>query len=104
MRIARDEPRPATSTLGCANAAIAQTGPAPSSDRLLHCMAAGSIALRCSAGEAYLLSLAKELRDLVTDGDAQWRDWQADRAGVRCARHSGSQAELRSCCDAEMSQ
>lgn len=81
--------------------------PAGLADPRAHCIASGLIAQRCSATEARLAGLGKEVRDVFTHGDASWRDWQADRAGVRCARTIGSgaaeadaRAALDACCRA----
>jgi len=62
-------------------------------------MAAGLIARYCSVSEAYLLSEAKETKDLFTTrGDAEWADLRADRAGIRCARTASSDADVTQCC------
>lgn len=63
-------------------------------------MAAGLIAQRCSRTEAYLASIGKELRDALGFGDAEWSDWRADRAGLRCAKRVAANA-LADCCAAE---
>lgn len=68
------------------------------SDGQAHCMAAGLIALHCSTTEAWLASYGKELRDLFGGGDAEWRDLQADRRGIRCARSATTHSELIECC------
>jgi hypothetical protein len=67
-------------------------------DSRAHCEAAGLIARHCSVVEAVMASVGKEVRDLFTAGDAQWRDLMSDRRGVACARRSGTDAELAACC------
>lgn len=67
-------------------------------DAQLHCAAAGLIARYCSATEATLASYGKELKDLFGGGDAQWRDLESDRRGIRCARSNGSNESLLRCC------
>jgi hypothetical protein len=69
-------------------------------DQRTHCLAGGLIARYCSVTEAYLASAGKEVRDLLGHGDAEWRDWRADRVGIECARESGDDAALRECCEA----
>jgi hypothetical protein len=79
-------------------AAIGQLPLAGLPDSKAHCEAAGLIARYCSVTEAALASVGKEVRDLFTGGDAEWRDLMSDRRGIRCARSSGSDAELVECC------
>ena len=67
-------------------------------DAKAHCEAAGLIALHCSVSEATMASVGKEVRDLFTAGDAEWRDLMSDRRGIRCAYNSNSDAELAACC------
>lgn len=67
-------------------------------DSQAHCLAAGLIARYCSVTEAYLASIGKELKDLFGPGDAEWRDLQSDRRGIRCARDSRDAASLQECC------
>ena len=74
--------------------------PANLPDEHAHCLASGLIARYCSRSEAYMAGIGKELRDLLSPGDAEWRDWRADRAGVACAREAKDDAELASCCAA----
>ena len=90
--------RPAVSTYSCVTA-VRDALPAGLGDRAAHCQAAGGIAQRCSAIEARMAGIGKELRDLFTGGDASWEDWRSDRAGIHCATHAtgGSLAE---CCRA----
>lgn len=91
-------PRPATSSYGCMQAVTEQKLPANLPDERSHCLAAALIARYCSTTEAYLAGMGKELRDLLGPGDAEWRDWRADRAGIDCARHAAGDVEIESCC------
>ena len=92
------EARPSHSSLGCMNAAIKDQHLDGIPDWQAHCIAAGLIALHCSVTEAGMASVGKELKDLFGHGDAEWRDLESDRRGVRCARGSSNDTELRSCC------
>lgn len=67
-------------------------------DKRAHCIAAGLIARYCSVSEAYLGSIATELTDLIGPGDAEWADWQADRAGIACARDAADDDAAAQCC------
>jgi len=67
-------------------------------DKRAHCLAGGLISRYCSVTEAYLAGAGKEMRDLLGKGDAEWRDWRADRVGIECARESADDASLRDCC------
>ena len=69
-------------------------------DKRAHCLAAGRIAQQCSVIEADIAGLGKEVLDVFNHGDPSWADWRADRAGIRCARKSGADEELGSCCQA----
>jgi len=90
--------RLARSSYGCMEAVVREKVSADLSDQRKHCIAAGLIARYCSATEAYLAGSGKELSDLLGSGDAAWSDWQADRAGVRCARTSASDEDVAACC------
>ncbi|HMN45118.1 MAG TPA: hypothetical protein PKE27_11115 [Povalibacter sp.] len=92
------ESRAAQSSYGCMQAALRDRLPQSLPDAQTHCIAAGLIARHCSVTEAGLASLGKELRDLLGPGDAQWRDLEADRRGVDCARSVDSDAGLQACC------
>ncbi|HEX9773719.1 MAG TPA: hypothetical protein VGA44_09650 [Steroidobacteraceae bacterium] len=92
--------RPARSTVGCAKAALERHLPPGLPDKLAHCVAAGVIARDCSPTEAQLAALGKELRDAFGPGDAEWSDWRAARAGVRCAREQADDAAIVECCKA----
>jgi hypothetical protein len=90
--------RPSTSTAGCAQAVLDRHLRGGLGDKQAHCMAGGLIARFCSPTEARLAGLAKELRDLFAAGDADWSDWQATRAGVRCATLDADAASIAACC------
>jgi hypothetical protein len=90
--------RPATSSYGCMQSVTREKLPANLPDARAHCLAAGLIARYCSSSEAYLAGIGKELRDLLGPGDAEWKDWRADRVGIDCARHAEGDDELDSCC------
>ena len=79
-------------------ATLANKVPANLPDERIHCLASGLIARYCSQSEAYLAGLGKELRDFFGRGDAEWRDWQADRAGIACARDAKDDADVAKCC------
>ena len=72
--------------------------PADLPDSRAHCVASGLIARYCSRSEAYLAGIGKELRDLLGPGDAEWRDWLADRTGISCSRDAADDAEIANCC------
>jgi hypothetical protein len=90
--------RPATSTVGCARAVLDQQLPHGLRDKQAHCVAGGLIARFCSPTEARLAGLAKEFRDVFSAGDADWSDWQATRAGVRCSAPDADLASIVACC------
>ena len=75
------------------------TCPPGLSDKRAHCIAGGLIARFCSPTEARLAGLGKELRDVFGAGDADWSDWQATRAGVRCAAAAADVASIIACCE-----
>lgn len=86
------------SSYGCMKSVVQEKVPTGGPDSRTHCLAAGLIARYCSGTEAYMAGAGKEIRDLFTGGDAEWSDWRADRVGIDCARHSGDDAALASCC------
>jgi|SRR5918993_252047 hypothetical protein len=90
--------RIAPSSYSCMSAVLREKLPADASDKHMHCLAAGLIVRYCSVSEAYIASLAKEGRDLLSRSDVEWADWRADRAGIRCSRHAKDDTELASCC------
>ena len=98
--IANGPPRLSQSTYGCMQAVVREKLPAELPDKRAHCLAGGLISRYCSVTEAYLAGAGKELRDLLGKGDAEWRDWQADRAGIACAREGVDGSALAQCCAA----
>ena len=78
--------------------ALRMHGPLPAADSQAHCLAAGLIARYCSISEAWLASIAKEVRDLLGPGQAEWRDLAADRRGIGCARQATDDDSLATCC------
>lgn len=82
------------------DAVVTNKLPANLPDSRAHCVASGLIARYCSRSEAYMAGLGKELRDLLGPGDAEWRDWRADRAGIACAREAKDDREIEGCCSA----
>jgi hypothetical protein len=92
--------RPATSSYGCMQKVIEEKLPKGLPDERAHCMASALIARYCSKGEAYLAGAGKELRDLFGPGDAQWRDWRADRAGIACSKDATDDVAIANCCSA----
>jgi hypothetical protein len=80
------------------DAVVTNKLPADLPDSRAHCVASGLIARYCSRSEAYMAGIGKELRDLLGPGDAEWRDWRADRAGITCAREAKDDSEIASCC------
>jgi len=98
--IANRPSRLAQSTYGCMEAVLREKLPADLPDKRAHCLAGGLISRYCSVTEAYLAGAGKEVRDLLGKGDAEWRDWQADRAGIACAREGADDSALPQCCSA----
>lgn len=68
------------------------------SDDRKHCLASGTIALRCGRASARMAGYGKELADLFGPGRFQRRDLQANRAGRLCAGRSVDESGLTSCC------
>jgi Uma2 family endonuclease len=87
------ELRPAKSSYGCMQSVVRDKLPANLPEKDAHCVATALIARYCSVTEAYLAGAGKELRDLLGAGDAQWSDWQADRAGVECAKEAADDTD-----------
>lgn len=67
-------------------------------DKRAHCLAGAWIALRCSVVEAQLAAAGKEVRDVLGDGDADRRDWDAARAGIHCAHRAAGSEGFEACC------
>lgn len=63
-----------------------------------HCLASGSIALRCGSASAWMAGYGKEFGDLFGPGSFQQRDLRANAGGRRCAASVASGAELAACC------
>lgn len=61
-------------------------------------MAAAFIARYCSPAEAVIAGLGKELQDLFTAGNAEWRDLRFDRQGRQCAKSANTDGEIGECC------
>lgn len=91
-------PRPETPSLECMQAAISRM-PESTDDSFRHCLATGLITRYCSASEAVIAGVGKELRDLFGRGDASLADLRADRRGLSCARQAEDDAGLLRCCE-----
>jgi hypothetical protein len=96
--VANRPERPAQSSYGCMEAVVRDKLPQGLPDKRAHCLAGGLISRYCSITEAYLAGAGKEVRDLLGHGDVEWKDWQADRAGIECARQVADDGELAACC------
>jgi hypothetical protein len=96
--LAGREHRPAAPSYECMRAVVNEKLPADLPEKRAHCLGAGLIARYCSVSEAYLAGAGKELRDVLGAGDADWTDWQADRAGIDCARHVQDDSGIANCC------
>jgi hypothetical protein len=96
--IANRPPRAARSSYECMQAVLKDKLPADLPDKRAHCLAGGLIARYCSITEAYLAGAGKEVRDLLSQGDVEWQDWRADRAGISCARQEQDDSGLGACC------
>ena len=98
--------RPASSTVGCAQAVVAAL-PTDLADPEKHCLASAGIALRCSPFEAWLAGWGKEAGDALGGGDASREDLEANRIGRRCADDADETVEtgaLLECCRRELGQ
>jgi hypothetical protein len=102
--LTRYEPRLARSSVGCMQAARARSLLPGQPDYVEHCMAAGTIARYCSVTEAAMASVGKEVIDVFTAGDAEWRDLMSDKRGVSCARHSQNDVEMSACCNSAVAR
>jgi hypothetical protein len=96
--VANRPPRAARSSYECMQAVLKEKLPPDLPDKRAHCLAGGLISRYCSITEAYLAAAGKEVRDLLSQGDAEWRDWRADRAGIGCARGAQDDAAVVACC------
>lgn len=63
-----------------------------------HCLASGSIALRCGTLPAWAAGYGKEMADLMGPGNFQRRDLRANSAGRACADRSADERALPACC------
>jgi hypothetical protein len=63
-----------------------------------HCLAAGTIVIRCGSGSALVAGYMKEIADVFGPGDASGRDLSANTAGRRCAERSAEESALFACC------
>jgi hypothetical protein len=93
-------PRPATTSVACARAAVAEVVTPEMNDKRMHCVGAGNIARRCSVLEARLAYYGKEVVDALGGGDPELEDLRADRAGLACARRDPQPAAMLACCAA----
>jgi hypothetical protein len=89
--------RPAPSTVGCAEAVVAQLPPALT-DPEKHCLASALMVQQCSRAEAWLAGWGKEAADALGAGDADWDDLRADRLGRDCAAVEDDAGQLLACC------
>jgi len=95
--------RLAPGSLDCMRAVVAHKLPRSIPDKHAHCLAAGFIARYCSRPEAYEASVGKEVGDLFNgSGDFEIADLKADRIGIGCEAHAGSDQALESCCLTEL--
>ncbi len=78
--------------------AVRERLPARNYDKRLHCLASAQIAQQCSVLEAYMAGIGKEVSDMFGNGDPDWADWQADRAGVSCGRSHTALQDVEACC------
>jgi hypothetical protein len=99
--VANRPQRLAQSSYGCMQAVLREKLPQGLPDKRTHCLAGGLIARYCSITEAYLAGAGKEVRDLLSHGDVEWKDWRADRVGIECARDVANDAALALCCTAK---
>ncbi|MDH5254609.1 MAG: hypothetical protein OEW72_01720 [Gammaproteobacteria bacterium] len=63
-----------------------------------HCLASGTIVLRCGSASAWVAGYGKEVGDLFGPGNFQQMDLRANAAGRRCAASAVSEADLPACC------
>jgi len=89
-------PRAPAST--CMQQTLESLDLAPLSGDRKHCLASGSIALRCGPASAWIAGYGKEFADLFGPGSFQKRDLQANAAGRQCASTVAGEADLVACC------
>ena len=63
-----------------------------------HCLASGTISLRCGSASAWIAGYGKEFGDLFGPGSFQQRDLRANAGGRRCAVSAASESDLPACC------
>ncbi len=63
-----------------------------------HCLASGTIALRCGSASAWVAGYGKEVADLFGPGRFQRRDLRANSAGRDCSSGAADEKELPACC------
>ena len=67
-------------------------------DSRLHCLASGTIVLRCGRVTAWTAGYGKEIADLFGPGTFQRKDLQANAAGRTCAGRVTDEQDLGPCC------
>ncbi len=69
-----------------------------------HCLASGTIALRCGSASAWMAGYGKEMADLFGPGRFQRQDLRANAAGRKCAASLADEGvdreRLAACCAA----
>lgn len=65
-----------------------------------HCVASGTIALRCGRVSAFTAGYGKELADFFGPGLVQRRDIRANAGGRDCAARVTGEGDLAACCAA----
>jgi hypothetical protein len=63
-----------------------------------HCLAAGTISIRCGSADALVAGYAKETADAFGPGDSSLADLAANAAGRECATRSVDEQALAECC------
>lgn len=53
----------------------------------MHCTASCRLTLRCHSSNVLAIGYAKEIQDLFTPGDAEWKDIVADVKGINLVLH-----------------
>ena len=67
-------------------------------DSRQHCLASGTIVLRCGRVSAWTAGYGKEIADLLGPGNFERRDLRANESGRDCAAGSADERELARCC------
>jgi hypothetical protein len=63
-----------------------------------HCLASGTIVLRCGRFSGWTAGYGKEIADLFGPGNFERRDLSANESGRDCAAGSADERELARCC------